>query len=170
MDQVAPQYRKFVRALISKNEGLFSRSDLDCGDISQTLGTYSLPLKGDLPTSNHRIYHQQGSKKESLRMIISLMTRHGLIQRVKSAAFSSPVFLIEKKDKNSLPRLLADVRELNSHLLPLQQIIPKIQSLLEGVGQHHPVLFSQLDLASACLLYTSPSPRDGLLSRMPSSA
>ena len=27
-----------------------------------------------------------------------------------------------------------------------------------------------LDLSSACLLYTSPSPRDGLLSRMPSSA
>ena len=27
-----------------------------------------------------------------------------------------------------------------------------------------------LELVSACLLYTSPSPRDGLLSRMPSSA
>ena len=27
-----------------------------------------------------------------------------------------------------------------------------------------------VDVASACLLYTSPSPRDGLLSRMPSSA
>ena len=27
-----------------------------------------------------------------------------------------------------------------------------------------------LQLTSACLLYTSPSPRDGLLSRMPSSA
>ena len=27
-----------------------------------------------------------------------------------------------------------------------------------------------LDCLSACLLYTSPSPRDGLLSRMPSSA
>ena len=26
------------------------------------------------------------------------------------------------------------------------------------------------DLAVSCLLYTSPSPRDGLLSRMPSSA
>ena len=26
------------------------------------------------------------------------------------------------------------------------------------------------DKAAACLLYTSPSPRDGLLSRMPSSA
>ena len=28
----------------------------------------------------------------------------------------------------------------------------------------------RLDLPSSCLLYTSPSPRDGLLSRMPSSA
>ena len=28
----------------------------------------------------------------------------------------------------------------------------------------------QIDGAWACLLYTSPSPRDGLLSRMPSSA
>ena len=26
------------------------------------------------------------------------------------------------------------------------------------------------DIATVCLLYTSPSPRDGLLSRMPSSA
>ena len=26
------------------------------------------------------------------------------------------------------------------------------------------------NMANACLLYTSPSPRDGLLSRMPSSA
>ena len=30
--------------------------------------------------------------------------------------------------------------------------------------------FVQLNDANACLLYTSPSPRDGLLSRMPSSA
>ena len=29
---------------------------------------------------------------------------------------------------------------------------------------------SEPELAHACLLYTSPSPRDGLLSRMPSSA
>ena len=28
----------------------------------------------------------------------------------------------------------------------------------------------QVDITEPCLLYTSPSPRDGLLSRMPSSA
>ena len=31
-------------------------------------------------------------------------------------------------------------------------------------------LTAQYDNAKGCLLYTSPSPRDGLLSRMPSSA
>ena len=30
--------------------------------------------------------------------------------------------------------------------------------------------FSLIDTGGICLLYTSPSPRDGLLSRMPSSA
>ena len=33
-----------------------------------------------------------------------------------------------------------------------------------------PMLLGESALDTACLLYTSPSPRDGLLSRMPSSA
>ena len=37
-----------------------------------------------------------------------------------------------------------------------------------GVGQ--PTVTSGIGQLLACLLYTSPSPRDGLLSRMPSSA
>ena len=39
-----------------------------------------------------------------------------------------------------------------------------IQSLAESIGYFDP------DKYYSCLLYTSPSPRDGLLSRMPSSA
>ena len=38
-----------------------------------------------------------------------------------------------------------------------------------AVGQHHRVGDVAVE-AKTCLLYTSPSPRDGLLSRMPSSA
>ena len=33
-----------------------------------------------------------------------------------------------------------------------------------------PAMQDHIDAITACLLYTSPSPRDGLLSRMPSSA
>ena len=45
-------------------------------------------------------------------------------------------------------------------------------NLLVAVGgfSNSDVLGSAKGWAGACLLYTSPSPRDGLLSRMPSSA
>ena len=39
-----------------------------------------------------------------------------------------------------------------------------------GKGLLLPLFASENDLPKGCLLYTSPSPRDGLLSRMPSSA
>ena len=38
------------------------------------------------------------------------------------------------------------------------------------VDKWHPEPSTNKDFLIACLLYTSPSPRDGLLSRMPSSA
>ena len=44
----------------------------------------------------------------------------------------------------------------------------------QGMEQHFPFdhadVPNQKDYYERCLLYTSPSPRDGLLSRMPSSA
>jgi hypothetical protein len=42
--------------------------------------------------------------------------------------------------------------------------------LLLGMDTSRPVPWLRGLLGSLCLLYTSPSPRDGLLSRMPSSA
>ena len=35
---------------------------------------------------------------------------------------------------------------------------------------NHSAKNAEIELSKSCLLYTSPSPRDGLLSRMPSSA
>ena len=46
-------------------------------------------------------------------------------------------------------------------LTALQDELSNLESKIEGLED---------SLLSACLLYTSPSPRDGLLSRMPSSA
>ena len=41
----------------------------------------------------------------------------------------------------------------------------------DRVGQHNRIFrMPKLRTMKTCLLYTSPSPRDGLLSRMPSSA
>ena len=59
----------------------------------------------------------------------------------------------------SLDRLLRMNTELLSELWILRDRMMVLEKILEEKG-----------LLDACLLYTSPSPRDGLLSRMPSSA
>ena len=57
--------------------------------------------------------------------------------------------------------LVADIDELESSFKP------RNTNLLDVAGSRARV---GLILSISCLLYTSPSPRDGLLSRMPSSA
>ena len=51
----------------------------------------------------------------------------------------------------------------------LNVLLPDTDERDEGENRRD-FLLSVIDQAKGCLLYTSPSPRDGLLSRMPSSA
>ena len=62
---------------------------------------------------------------------------------------------------------------LKTYEAVLQFVENMVQWLVqEGLGQEANLLRSvkPVMLNKVCLLYTSPSPRDGLLSRMPSSA
>ena len=45
-----------------------------------------------------------------------------------------------------------------------------VRAFLKKLGVTDPIPSPTYTLCETCLLYTSPSPRDGLLSRMPSSA
>ena len=69
--------------------------------------------------------------------------------------------------------LLAKKTELERRVLALKTQVPepaqKPSFLLSGVLSAI-ILLSVLGLYMTCLLYTSPSPRDATLSRMPSSA
>ena len=51
--------------------------------------------------------------------------------------------------------------------LDLEKMHLMVEEACKGLAG---VSASQVEMTSGCLLYTSPSPRDGLLSRMPSSA
>ena len=59
-----------------------------------------------------------------------------------------------------------------NHILTIGYIVIESESIEIGLsdGRRLPAKLVGYDHTSGCLLYTSPSPRDGLLSRMPSSA
>ena len=53
---------------------------------------------------------------------------------------------------------------------PIVRALPCQLSRTDWVASENPLLKAVIQKCCSCLLYTSPSPRDGLLSRMPSSA
>ena len=58
----------------------------------------------------------------------------------------------------------------NSSLIKILEQVPNNDDIFgEAIRNHGTVVLGAIP-SNTCLLYTSPSPRDGLLSRMPSSA
>ena len=60
-------------------------------------------------------------------------------------------------------------QSIGEELKEIRQLLSTILSLHPGTSPSHPAL-SCKEIYDSCLLYTSPSPRDATLSRMPSSA
>ena len=94
----------------------------------------------------------------------------GLIQIPKGVmSLGASVYdLVNDTDKAAeIERYFDDLTELDE--MAEATTAGKIAELLVNVGVPGGVGF-KVGSSLACLLYTSPSPRDGLLSRMPSSA
>ena len=70
--------------------------------------------------------------------------------------------------------LLLNIKKVNINLMNIDLLERQVETdqnrLEKGEISLTDLAQSEASLAGACLLYTSPSPRDGLLSRMPSSA
>ena len=76
---------------------------------------------------------------------------------------TSKKITVDKEAIQSLP-----IRDL-SELYTLQSGVVKVESRTKSVPDHEERGIEEIHV-KGCLLYTSPSPRDRLLSRMPSSA
>ena len=78
------------------------------------------------------------------------------------APFSKHSYLV--KDANDIPRIVKEA----FHIASTGRPGPVLIDFLKNVT--FPTTMIDYEFIPCCLLYTSPSPRDGLLSRMPSSA
>ena len=92
------------------------------------------------------------------------------------AVMPVPVLEEIQRDIVALPGVGMSILEISHRSKPFEAILAQAEAdirALAGVPSNYKVLFLQGGASmqfSICLLYTSPSPRDGLLSRMPSSA
>ena len=80
--------------------------------------------------------------------------------------------LYRKLKKENFLADITDKEEMSERLAYYLGEINMIHPFREGNGRTQRIYIEQLCLNNGrfCLLYTSPSPRHGLLSRMPSSA
>ena len=65
------------------------------------------------------------------------------------ATFSSPVMLIAKKDANSKPRVVLDLRVLNKRITKLNTNFPMIEDCLQQIGSTQSCYLSALDITDA---------------------
>ena len=98
--------------------------------------------------------------------------------------------MIYSQDRNKIRQQYFDVWKKANEGIALEPMETIIADVIKDHPEYHPILmnpeatidseyypehgktnpFLHMGMHITCLLYTSPSPRDGLLSRMPSSA
>ena len=79
------------------------------------------------------------------------------------AGVSDPALRLQCK-KMGAGLVVTEFTSIHSIIAKEKQLKDQMQSITEFIE------YSEQERPLSCLLYTSPSPRDGLLSRMPSSA
>ena len=114
---------------------------------------------------------QVGVLDDHAALITALDT--GLL-RIKSNEKWTPIILcggLAEIDQNQVTVLVNDVEELNKiELNEATKDLEKATLAVETAETSKSRLDASIELKKACLLYTSPSPRDLSTSRMPSSA
>ena len=104
-----------------------------------------------------KIIHQNGYSRDELAMYRHTIYKN-LVDCAKALVTAARQFEVEVDEPQNRERC-DYILEYAVDPDPQQALDPRIGEAIAAVWQD-----------KSCLLYTSPSPRDGLLSRMPSSA
>lgn len=145
----------FVKEMfVTKYPEVIPLHSLDCGDMSSLLGKYRLRLKEDakLPVQK-KTFFQSSLETSHMRSILEFMVELQIIAPADTTAsgefhqYSSPAFLVSRKDKEATSRLVIDYSGLNSQLLIESCTIPNIDSILHDLRGK--AFYTNLDISNA---------------------
>ena len=126
------------------------------------------PLSDDALLLLGKIYQERGEHEEAISSLSSFLRRYPSSPKLPEAKLAlAKSYLATGRERLALG--------MAHELLPFCKERPELQLPLflllgEAYDRAGEPLLAISWYQKACLLYTSPSPRDGLLSRMPSSA
>jgi RNase H-like domain found in reverse transcriptase/Reverse transcriptase (RNA-dependent DNA polymerase) len=99
-----------------------------------TTDTARIHLKNAYETIKNRSYSCPRQYKDAFAKLIQMRLDTGFI-RPSSSPYSSPSFIIPKKDPNALPHWVCDYRQLNTNTIPDSFPLPRIDDILSDCAR-----------------------------------
>ena len=136
------EQQESLLTLIGKNRDVFAK---DISELGSTDIYHHRIDTGNATPVRQMPYRQSPKMREVTEKEIEVMLAHDIIEPSVSC-WTSPVVLIKKKDGEY--RFAVDYRKLNKVTVRMQQPLPKMEDVIDMIGNAAPKIYSVLDLAS----------------------
>ena len=113
-----------------------------------TLVEHKIELKPDSKPIHKYPYRISPKMRTEMKRIVQEQVDQALIEETTIGAYASPALLVKKKGGDGM-RLVVDYRGLNDQTIDHCLVIPRLDSILDDIGQGNPKFFSSLDLQGA---------------------
>ena len=134
MDQLKQLINEYSDCFVNPKTNKLGLTDL----ISCSIDTYS-----DSKPVHKYPYRMAPSQKEEMQKMVNQQMNQGLIEETQEGAWASPALLVKKP--NGSFRMVIDYRALNAATIPKILRAPRLDDVLDSVGETKPKFFSVLD-------------------------
>jgi hypothetical protein len=154
IDRFDKKHRPYIKDIfIHKYPTIVALHSYDIGNLSKTLGYYTIKLKDNetLPTFR-KIYFLNSQDAQHMLDITNFLIKFNVIERCShrdkiAHLMASPGYLISKTNKLASPRQVIDYTLINQLLKTSPPTIPSITAVLQSLRDQ--AIFSSIDLTSA---------------------
>ena len=157
LEKFPSTHRDYIEDIfINSFPQVLAKSSLAVGNLSATLGYYTVRLKPGVELPSHtKMYYLNESDKKHLSDILEFMKRKKIIMKCPTdpATLNSPTvqgapsYLIPRSSRDSAARLIVDFSHFNNLIATEVPIIPPVTSVVNQLRDYG--FFSVIDLSNA---------------------
>ena len=141
-NQLDPTQLLQLKTLIGHNRDVFAK---DMSELGASNTFYHTIDTGDAPPQRQQYYRTTPTARAEIEKQVKEMLEHDIIEP-SDAIWQSPVVLVKKKSGDY--RFAVDYRRVNNVTKQISQPLPRLDSMLDTIGDAQPKFFSSLDMSS----------------------